>query len=124
MIIECVVALAGRLTPKSWPRSMAKTLTWRLFATFDSLIISMLVTHNLKWAGSIVGMEALTKTGWYFLHERAWTRFPGARPAPKMPAVPRAAPIVVSRAKGPTPYHRCLAVHLHYAQNSGAMRSR
>ncbi|HUK58109.1 MAG TPA: DUF2061 domain-containing protein [Stellaceae bacterium] len=101
---------------------MAKTLSWRLFATLDSFIISLLVTNSWKWASSIVGIEALTKTSWYFVHERAWTRFPAAAVAPAP------VPIVVSRAPGrgraPTSFHRCLAVHLHYAANSGAMDPR
>ena len=128
MIIDCVIPIARRLTTRSWPRSVAKTLTWRLFATLDSFVIAVLVTHNLKWAGSIVGIEALTKAIWYFLHERAWTRLPAAAPVQQAPSVARAAaPIVVSRATGraaPTSFHRCLAVHLHYTANSGAMQSR
>ncbi len=107
---------------------MAKTLSWRLFATLDSFVISLIVTHSWTWAGSIVGIEALTKTGWYFMHERAWTRIWAAPPAPHSPIAARApAPIAVAPGKdgrGPTAFHRCLAVHLHYAANSGALHSR
>jgi uncharacterized membrane protein len=62
----------GLKATRSWRRSLAKTLTWRLFATADTFAISLLITGNLRWAGSIVGIEFLTKMGWYFLHERAW----------------------------------------------------
>jgi uncharacterized membrane protein len=50
------------------------TLTWRLFATADTFLISVLVTKNLKLAGSIVGIEVATKMIWYLLHERAWAQ--------------------------------------------------
>ena len=74
MILDRVVGGASsRFKPtRSWQRSLAKTLTWRLFATADTFVISALVTGNLRWAGSIVGIEVVTKMMWYFLHERAW----------------------------------------------------
>jgi len=126
VIVDVVILFARRLSTRSWQRSVAKTLSWRLFATLDSFAISLLVTNNWKWAGSIVGIEALTKSSWYLVHERAWTRFPAAAssPVPNPAAARAAAPIVVSRAGRPTSFHRCLAVHLHYAANSGAMDPR
>jgi uncharacterized membrane protein len=67
---------------RSWRRSLVKTVTWRLFATFDTFVISGLVTGNLRWAGSIVSIEILTKTTLYFVHERAWAWSGwGVRPA-------------------------------------------
>jgi uncharacterized membrane protein len=126
MVIDIVIPFARRLATRSWRRSMAKTLSWRLFATVDSFVISLFVTGNWKWAGSIVGIEALTKTGWYLVHERAWTRVPAVVPAPHVAPitvsrVAAPAPAAVSRG-GPTSFHRCLAVHLHYTANSGALR--
>jgi uncharacterized membrane protein len=76
---------------RSWQRSLAKTLTWRLFATLDTFVISVLVTGSLRWAGSIVGVEIFTKMALYFVHERAWAWTGwGARPA-SSPADHRAA---------------------------------
>jgi uncharacterized membrane protein len=57
---------------RSWQRSLLKTITWRLFATVDTFLISILVTGSLRWAGSIVGIEVFSKMALYFLHERAW----------------------------------------------------
>ena len=57
---------------RSWQRSLVKTVTWRLFAMVDTFVISALVTGSVRWAGSIVGVEVLTKMALYFLHERAW----------------------------------------------------
>ncbi len=59
---------------RSWWRSLAKSMTWRLFATLDTFVVSMLVTGNPKWAGSIVSVELLTKMTLYFVHERVWAR--------------------------------------------------
>ncbi len=74
MIIDRLFPIARFLPACSWPRALAKTLTWRFFATLDTFLISMLVTRNLKLAGSIVGIEVLTKMVWYLVHERAWAR--------------------------------------------------
>ena len=101
----------------SWPRSLAKTLTWRLFATLDTFLISMLVTRNLKFAGSIIGIEVMTKMIWYLMHERAW-----ARVSP--PLQPQAAPIAADKAAQAafgSVGLRCLAVHMHSASRSSAM---
>jgi uncharacterized membrane protein len=53
-------------------RSLVKTVTWRLVAAIDTFAISLLITGSFAWAGSIVGIEALTKMVFYYLHERAW----------------------------------------------------
>lgn len=56
-------------------RAFAKTITWRVTATVDTFLISLLVTGSLGWAGSIAGLEVLTKMALYYGHERAWARF-------------------------------------------------
>ena len=56
----------------SWQRSLAKTVTWRLFATLDTFVVSALITGSLRWAGSIVSIEIVSKMALYFIHERAW----------------------------------------------------
>jgi uncharacterized membrane protein len=71
MILEPVLSRHLSAT-RSWQRSLAKTLTWRLFATVDTFVISLLVTRKLTWAGSIVGVEIFTKMMLYFAHERVW----------------------------------------------------
>jgi len=53
-------------------RSLTKTITWRLVAAIDTFAISLIVTGSFAWAGSIVGIEALTKMVFYYMHERAW----------------------------------------------------
>lgn len=53
-------------------RSFAKTVSWRMFASIDTFILSYLITGRLLWAGSIASAEVLTKIALYYVHERAW----------------------------------------------------
>lgn len=56
-------------------RSLAKTLTWRVTATFDTFLISLFITGSFAWASSIASIEVLTKMFLYYGHERLWSRF-------------------------------------------------
>ena len=109
MIFDQLLPLGRALPSCSWPRALAKTLTWRLFATIDTFLISIFVTHSLKFSSSIVGMEVITKLLWYLLHERAWARL--SRPAAPPPRA----------AFGATGL-RCLALHMHSAGRSSALK--
>ena len=53
-------------------RSFQKTVTWRIIASLDTFIIVWVVTGQISWAGSVAGLEILTKTFLYYLHERGW----------------------------------------------------
>jgi len=55
-------------------RSVIKGLSWRVFATFDTILISWLITGELALAFSIGGIEVVTKIVLYYLHERAWNK--------------------------------------------------
>jgi len=55
-------------------RSLAKTLTWRVTATTDTFLISLLITGSFAWATSIASIEVLTKMFPYYGHERVWAR--------------------------------------------------
>jgi len=55
-------------------RSILKALSWRVLGTFDTMLISFLITGKLTWAVSIGFIEVFTKTALYFIHERIWTR--------------------------------------------------
>ena len=52
-------------------RSLAMTITWRIVAEIDTLLVSYLITGSLMWSLSIVGIESTTKTFLYYCHERA-----------------------------------------------------
>jgi uncharacterized membrane protein len=55
-------------------RSIVKAISWRTIGTFDTMLISFLITGNVKFAVSIGGIELFTKMFLYFLHERLWNR--------------------------------------------------
>ena len=53
-------------------RSIAKSISWRIVGTVDTIIISWLVTGTLSLAFSIGLVELVTKMVLYFFHERIW----------------------------------------------------
>lgn len=53
-------------------RSVIKALSWRTLGTVDTFAISWLLTGRVEIAGSIAGLEIITKIVWYYLHERVW----------------------------------------------------
>jgi len=55
-------------------RSVAKSISWRVIGTLDTILISWLVTGALSLAFSIGFIELITKMLLYFFHERIWNR--------------------------------------------------
>lgn len=55
-------------------RSLAKTISWRVIGTLDTVLISYVVTGGLKMALSIGGVELVSKMVLYFFHERTWNK--------------------------------------------------
>jgi len=53
-------------------RSFAKTMTWRILATTDTVIIARLITGSWEAGIAIGGIEIVTKVFLYYLHERGW----------------------------------------------------
>ncbi|NOX29819.1 MAG: DUF2061 domain-containing protein [Actinobacteria bacterium] len=53
---------------------LAKTITWRVIATFTTVVISYWVTGSLAVGATIGGIEATAKMALYYGHERAWAR--------------------------------------------------
>jgi uncharacterized membrane protein len=56
-------------------RHIAKTITWRIVGTLDTIILSWAITGNIKIGIAIGGFEVITKMALYFLHERVWYRY-------------------------------------------------
>ncbi len=56
-------------------RHLAKTMTWRIVGTLDTMIIGWFVSGNLLIGLSIGGTEVITKMILYFIHERIWFRY-------------------------------------------------
>ena len=57
-------------------RSVFKAVSWRALGTLDTFAISWFITGRVMIAGSIAGMEIITKIAWYYLHERVWAVIP------------------------------------------------
>jgi uncharacterized membrane protein len=53
-------------------RHIAKTITWRLVGTLDTIILSWIISGD-PFIGLQIGVyEVVTKMILYYLHERAW----------------------------------------------------
>lgn len=55
-------------------RSILKTFSWRLCATLTTIIISYLITGDIKAAQIIGSIEAVAKILLYYFHERIWSK--------------------------------------------------
>ncbi|MDC0197914.1 DUF2061 domain-containing protein [Candidatus Thioglobus sp.] len=55
-------------------RSLGKSISWRVLASCDTILISYIITGSFAIAASIGSIEVLTKMFLYYFHERAWNR--------------------------------------------------
>jgi uncharacterized membrane protein len=56
-------------------RHIAKTVTWRIIGTMDTMLLAWFITGN-PLTGLKIGMiEVVTKMALYYFHERAWYKF-------------------------------------------------
>ena len=53
-------------------RHVAKTITWSIVGTLDTMVIGWLITGNPVTGLKIGGIEMFTKMILYFIHERIW----------------------------------------------------
>ena len=53
-------------------RHIAKTVTWRIIGTLDTLILAWLISGNFEAGLKISGFELITKMVLYYIHERLW----------------------------------------------------
>ena len=59
----------------SYKRHIAKTISWRIVGTVDTILLSWFITGSWKAGIAIGGVEVVTKMVLYFLHERLWYKF-------------------------------------------------
>jgi len=57
---------------QSQKRHLAKTITWRMVGTLDTILLSWFITGNAMTGVKIGLSEVLTKMVLYYLHERVW----------------------------------------------------
>ncbi len=59
---------------ESHKRSIAKALTWRIFATFVTISVVYIFTKELVLSASIGLIDTMIKIFAYYSHERLWDR--------------------------------------------------
>jgi uncharacterized membrane protein len=59
----------------SYKRHIAKTVSWRIIGTLDTMILSGIITGSWELGLTIGGVEVFTKMILYFFHERLWYRY-------------------------------------------------
>ena len=64
-------------------RSVLKGFTWRLVATFTTIVIVYCITGEQDKALQIGAIEFVAKFVVYYLHERAWVRISFGQGMPK-----------------------------------------
>lgn len=55
-------------------RHIAKTITWRIVGTLDTMTLAWVISGNPLTGLKIGAVEVVTKMVLYYLHERAWYR--------------------------------------------------
>lgn len=55
-------------------RSILKAISWRVTGSLDTMLVSFIITGNIKIAASIGVFEIITKTALYYFHERLWDK--------------------------------------------------
>lgn len=55
-------------------RSIVKALTYRIWQSLNTFLISLVITGKLDLAAAIVSLEVLVKIIVYFFHERIWNK--------------------------------------------------
>lgn len=58
----------------SYKRHIAKTITWRIVGTIDTILLSWLLTGNVSLGLQIGAAEFFSKMALYYAHERMWFR--------------------------------------------------
>lgn len=53
-------------------RHLAKTITWRIIGTIDTLLLSWFISDDLTVGVQIGFLELITKMVLYYFHERLW----------------------------------------------------
>ena len=78
MAFSCSINLKNQLSYKmkeNKSRSLGKSISWRILASCDTILISYIITGSFTIAATIGSIEVLTKMFLYYFHERAWNKF-------------------------------------------------
>lgn len=58
---------------ESSKRSLIKTITWRICATFITFFVAWVVTGSIEFGIAVGAIEFWVKLIFYYLHERVWS---------------------------------------------------
>jgi adenylylsulfate kinase len=64
----------AHIKTESHARSLLKAISWRALGTVDTFVLSWIITGSVNLAAAIGGVEIITKTALFYLHERVWTK--------------------------------------------------
>jgi sulfate adenylyltransferase large subunit len=80
-IVAAASAGARKRSParESRLRSIVKAISWRGTGSVDTFIVTLIVTGNYTFAGSVALTEIATKVMLYYFHERVWSFIPWGR---------------------------------------------
>jgi adenylylsulfate kinase len=59
----------------SHSRHIAKAVSWRVIGSADTMLIAWLITGSIQVGAAVGGVEIVTKTVLYYLHERVWYKW-------------------------------------------------
>ena len=59
----------------SYKRHILKSLTWRIAGTIDTILLSYLISGDIRIGITIGSVELFTKMILYFIHERIWYKY-------------------------------------------------
>lgn len=60
----------------SYKRHLAKSVTWRVIGTLDTMLLAWLITGDPMMGLQVGAAEVVTKMLLYYLHERLWIKVP------------------------------------------------
>ena len=72
-------ARKGSPVRESRLRSVVKAISWRGTGSVDTFLVTLIVTGNYTFAGSVALTEIATKVTLYYFHERVWSLIPWGR---------------------------------------------
>ena len=57
-------------------RSITKAISWRIFGTISTMVITYFITHKINLTIYIGLFEFFSKIGLFYVHERIWNVIP------------------------------------------------
>lgn len=61
-----------RIFEDGYPRTIGKSITWRILISFSNFLIPYFATGSWKQAAAFLGIATITNIILYYAHERVW----------------------------------------------------